>query len=94
MYSQPTLLGPSLQSRILGIGIVVFVLTMDELDFVFLHAGIHSRYSIVATSELTVYWRGPAILNGIRATSRSPLSREKTKTRLNPPSFLSQQVMR
>lgn len=48
---------------------------------------------MVATSELVVNLGGPAITKGNLATTRFVLSVVKMKTRLKPPSFLSQVVM-
>src|SRR5947209_12224763 len=94
MYSLPMAFRSSHQSRICGIGILVFACTMTRrmvsgystVAFI----GLNSQYFIVATSEFVVSLGGPAGVNGSFATTRFALSVVKMKTLLKPPSFLSQ----
>lgn len=50
---------------------------------------LHSRYLIVATSELVINLGGPASAKGSLAIIRCALSVVKMKILLKPPSFLS-----
>lgn len=83
IYSLPMEFVESLlQSRIGGIGILVFACTMNELVINF----DALRYLIVATSEVVANFDGPARVNGSLATTRLALLRVKIKTLLKPPS--------
>lgn len=94
MYSQPIgFEATSLHSRILGIGTDVLdctdmLLTVQRLRSSW-NGYLHSRYLMVATSELVVSLCGPATTVGSLATIRLALSHVKMKLLLKPPSFFS-----
>lgn len=85
MYSLPMAFEESsLQSRILGMGVLVLVCTKISKNY-------QNGTSIgnVATSEFVVRLGGPVKPKGSLATAVFSLSVVNIKTLLNPPSFLS-----
>lgn len=99
MYSLPISLAASaLQSRILGMGMLVFRWTDQCVNICICSVQFANwteilRYLTVATSDAVVRQTGPAIWKGNFAMVRWPSSSVKTKTRLEPPSIFSQVVI-